>query len=103
MVGKKKAKVKSSNDVGLTQRQKYIISEKTRLCIEDGIAPTPENFEKYEMWDTYGRTDNYLQGVKDTWGKWNEVNNYILYCCKPERKALTASEVNAIMREAGII
>jgi hypothetical protein len=100
MAGKRK---KVSGSITLTPRQETIIREKTRVCIESGMAPTPENFEKISLWDTYGRTDNHLKGVEETWGKWNEINNYILYCCKPEHKALTALEINAIMREAGII
>lgn len=93
---------KKTTKVVITPRQEYIIKEKTRICMESGWEPTPENFEKIDLWDTYGRIDNYLKGKDDTWGKWWKVNNYILHNCKPGRKSLTASEINEIMKEAGI-
>lgn len=86
----------------LTHLEKYIIEKKTKLCGEFGWKVTQENFDRIQLWDSSGRIDNYVQGVKDTWGRWNGVNNYILENAKIDKGGMKASEINRLQREVGM-
>lgn len=85
-----------------THLQDYILKEKTRICKALGLSPNEENFSKLALYDRNGRADDYWKGMNEGWGKWNDVNNKILRMAKPERGGIKASEINKLMREAGV-